>query len=371
MKRILIVYSGGHHRGGIETYLGNLFGLYDREKMQLLLVSLGEWDLTRQLTEGGLGAEVRVLSGKRLRLSTVRDLRRVVREEQAGLIVSQGVVSNAYARLTSLTTGVPNLTVVHSDLRLDYANGAKRLLYALSDRVLRRATARYIAVSEYLKAIVVSSGVRPGDVQVVYNGVSAGEPRQTNGTRFPSRSGEQISLVSVGRLHSVKNYDGLIRTVALLPEGVGLTIWGEGSEREHLGGLAASLGLGDRVRLPGESADMAEALEGADIYVQPSKSEGCSFAVAEAMLQGLPTVVTPRGGLPEQVEQGVTGLVSADLSPVSLASAIRTLVEDRDLAQRLGRAGQEAATKMYSMDKWIDKTTAALCAAAEEGTCAR
>ena len=62
--------------------------------------------------------------------------------------------------------------------------------------------------------------------------------------------------------------------------------------------------------MPGESQTMQEALADSDVYVQPSKSEGCSFAVAEAMLHGKPVVVTPCGGLPEQVDDGVTGVVA-------------------------------------------------------------
>jgi glycosyltransferase involved in cell wall biosynthesis len=154
----------------------------------------------------------------------------------------------------------------------------------------------------------------------------------------------------------------------LLPERVSLTIWGEGTERAELEGLVEDLDLGSRVRLPGESENMQQALQGVDIYLQPSKSEGCSFSVAEAMLEGKPVVVTPCGGLPEQVEDGVTGLVARDCSPEALAAAVETLVDDRGVALRLGRAAQLAAEEMYDMDKWLSQTTAALSAAASDPT---
>jgi glycosyltransferase involved in cell wall biosynthesis len=109
---------------------------------------------------------------------------------------------------------------------------------------------------------------------------------------------------------------------------------------------------------------MGQALRSADIYIQPSWSEGCSFAVAEAMLHGRPTVVTPYGGLPEQVQDGVTGVVCLGGSPQELADGVGLLIGDKALAARVGLAGKKAAEEMYAMDKWLDETTAALCQAA-------
>jgi glycosyltransferase involved in cell wall biosynthesis len=383
MTRIVVLYSGGRHWGGIETYLLNLFRLYDRRKMALVLVSMGEWELTQALRNEGRAAEVRVLSAKRARPRTVFALRRLLRAERAQLVVSQGVVANAYARLAVLGTGIPSLVVVHSDLAGDYPKRAVRWAYMLSDRALRRTTEHYVAVCRYLKDRLVASGVKPEQVTVVQNGVSLpgrrpradAELRVAVQARPPESAGALARgagtrLATVGRLHLVKNFDGLIRAMALLPPDTRLVIWGEGPERATLSSLIASLGLQDRVELCGVSDNMAQALEEADIYVQPSKSEGCSFTVAEAMLLGKPVVVTPCGGLPEQVTHGATGLVASDPSAEGLAAAISTLVRDRELAAKLAEAGQKAAEKAFAMDTWLEKTTAAVCAAARQGAAA-
>ncbi len=329
MNKAAVVYSGGRNWGGIETYLANLFRLYDREKIELLLVSLGEWELTRvvkALDRGGPGPAV--LSGRRVRLRTLLDLRRLLKSEAVALVVSQGTVANAYARLAALLAGVPSLVVVHSQMKLDYARPVIRLVYGWSDRLLRPVTKSYITVSRSLADGLIASGVDSNRVQVIYNGVEvAGSDleadRQAGRKCQPVRgAGDEVRLASVGRLHPVKNFDSLIRALALLPEGVRLTIWGDGDERPRLEALVRELGLSGRVALPGESKGMAEALEQVHIYVQPSKSEGCSFAVAEAQLHGRPVVVTPRGGLPEQVDHGVTGVIAEDISPQELAEAI-------------------------------------------------
>ena len=366
MRRVAVLYSGGLHWGGIETYLANLFRLHDRQAMELVLISMGDWDLTRGLEREGLGPMIRVLAGKRIRIGTLLEIRRILRDERLGLIVSQGTVANAYARAAALLVRVPNLVVVHSDMRLDYPKST-RWAFALSDRTLRPLTKRYITVSRDLKAKMVQSGVDASRVTVIYNGVDiAGRlpgPVCAPASRSISahKDGSTVTLATVGRLHPVKNFDGLIKAMPLLPDHVLLTVWGDGAEKARLTALVQGLGLGNRVRLPGESQNMQEALEGADIYIQPSKSEGCSFAVAEAMLCGKPVVVTPRGGLPEQVDDGVTGSVARDCSPEALAEAILPLVTDRSLAAELGEAGQREARERFSMDKWLRETTAALC----------
>jgi glycosyltransferase involved in cell wall biosynthesis len=374
MRKIVVLYSGGRQWGGIETYLANLFRLYDRQQMELVLVSLGEWDLTRAFDHEALSLAVRVLSGKRARLRTIRDLRRVLRDERAGLVVSQGTVANAYARAAALAAGVPSLVVVHSDTTLDYPGAVKRWPFALSDRALRWVTKRYVTVSRCLKDQMVHSGVRPERVSVIYNGVST-TGRTPTSTQSPHRglcaqAGEGrasgLVLATVGRLHTVKNFDALIKAMQLLPDHMRLSIWGDGPERASLTSLVDELGLGGRVSLRGESETVGQALEGVDVYVQPSKSEGCSFAVAEAMLHGKPIVVTPCGGLPEQVDDEVTGLVAADCSPEALAAAILTFVGDPGLAARLGDAARKAAEEKFSLGRWMEETTAVFCETARQ-----
>jgi glycosyltransferase involved in cell wall biosynthesis len=377
MKKIAVLYSGGRQWGGIETYLANLFKLYDRKQMELTLISLGEWDLTRAFRREGLSPLITVFSGRRIRFRTILDLRRLIKAEHVGLIVSHGTVANAYARLAALAARIPSLVVVHSDMTLDYPS-TTRWAFKLSDRLLRSLTTKYVAVSWNLKTKMVKSGIDGDRITVIYNGVNA-SGRMARAERVganaltdsrpdgPSLSGETaarervISLASVGRLHPVKNFDSLISAMSLLPARVHLTVWGDGGEKQRLLALVDRLGIGDRVALPGESQSMTDALDGVDIYVQPSKSEGFGFAVAEAMLHGKPVVVTPCGGLPEQVDDGMTGLVAADWSPQALAKAILPLVSDRSLAVKLGKAGRRAAQKKCSMQKWLTETTKALC----------
>jgi glycosyltransferase involved in cell wall biosynthesis len=400
-RTIVVVYSGARVWGGIETYLRDLFLFHDPSKMRLVLVSLGEWELNRairqeapkdgagQVREGDSAVMTsttqRCLSPRRVRPRTILDIRGVLKEEHADLVVSQGAVANAYARMAALLSGLPSLVVTHSELTNDYPRTIVRWGFTLSDRLLRPITKRYIAVSWYLKNELVRSGVSADQISVVYNGVDIRDfgvqdraplpvadgnvPRDVdlieNADEGPAISGapRDVNIVSVGRLHRVKNFDALIKAMGLLPGNMRLTIWGDGEERDNLERLIESLGLGGRVKLAGRAGSIPPVLAKADLYVQPSKSEGFGLAVVEAMLCGRPVVVAPHGSLPELVEDGETGIVAADCSPEALAASIRRVVCDVRLASRLATAGQEVSRERFSIERWLEGTTAAFAEA--------
>ena len=133
-KKIAILYSGARHFGGVENYLLNLFKSYDQSKAQLVLISLGDWDLTRKLKAEG--CEVQIFSAKRINLPTIPKISNYLKTGEFDLLVSQGVVANAYARIVSIISKVPNLVTVHSRMAGDYPVFLTRNTYRLIEKQL-------------------------------------------------------------------------------------------------------------------------------------------------------------------------------------------------------------------------------------------
>ncbi len=106
-------------------------------------------------------------------------------------------------------------------------------------------------------------------------------------------------------------------------------------------------GLGEQVQLLGARHDVPELLRNASLFVLPSRTEGMSLAILEAMASGLPVVATRVGGNVEVVEDGQTGWLVPASDPVQLAEAILQVWGDRDLAQRFGEAGRERAHRHF------------------------
>jgi len=380
-KRIAIFYQGARTYGGTENYLENLFKSYDREVVDLTLISLGDWELARRVRNAG--GKVLVLNFKWYYYPRIFKMAKLTKEEKFDLLVSQVMVANFYARLTSLLTKVPNLVVVHSDYEFDYPNGIKKLIHFLSELFLRNLTRKYIAVSRYIKDKLVSSGIKSEKIAVIYNGVDpepfeiVSKPAYTNKLRTGrqprtnppaqasyGRAGSrklkvenQIIVGSVGRLHYTKGYHNLIEAISYLKDlPIKLMIWGEGEEKKELEELIQKRELVGKVKLAGFEENLMKIYSQVDIYVQPSLSEGFGLTVVEAMLAARPVIVTPVGSLPELVVDGKTGLIAGDTNPESIAVAIKTLVENEDLAEVLAKEGQKTAIKRFSIEKWIKET---------------
>jgi glycosyltransferase involved in cell wall biosynthesis len=106
----------------------------------------------------------------------------------------------------------------------------------------------------------------------------------------------------------------------------------------------------------GLRGDVPELLDEVTVSVLPSLSEGLSNAILESMAAGVPVVATAVGGNAEAVMDGVTGLLVPPGDPAALAGAICTLLEDDELATRLGRAGRERVEERFSEKRMVRDT---------------
>lgn len=179
-----------------------------------------------------------------------------------------------------------------------------------------------------------------------YNGLTAvplyHPPRLADRLR-PGPAGNY--LLSVGRLETVKRVDLAIRAMTHLPASLSLIVAGTGTHREALEGLAASLGLGPRVRFLGEVSDdeVLDLFAGALAVVFPPYDEDYGYVTLEAFLARKPVVTTTDAGGPtEFVTHGVNGCIT-DPDPRAIAAAAASLDADRRKAARLGEAGYDLA----------------------------
>jgi glycosyltransferase involved in cell wall biosynthesis len=181
-----------------------------------------------------------------------------------------------------------------------------------------------------------------GPVTVIASAVADTGPVQRPHAERP------VTVVYAGRLVPGKNVDLLIRAftrlVAQLPAGAcRLLVIGDGPEGETLRAAAAATGAAEAIEFTGllPNPDVRQRLADAELFCLPSASEGTPSTVLEAMAAGLPVLASRAGGIPELVEDGVTGtLVPAGDEP-ALAEALFILCRDADLRRRLGQAGRE------------------------------
>ncbi len=175
------------------------------------------------------------------------------------------------------------------------------------------------------------------------------------------RRGHGPLLVFVGRLVEEKGVDDLIRAVAIVADAlpdVTAIILGEGPDRPRMEALSAELGVGDRIVFLGwvQPDAVPDYLSAADVFVGPSKRaksggvEGQGLTFIEAMLAGTPVIATRSGGIVDAVQDGRTGLLVSENEPEEIAAAIRRLVRNPELAQRLAARGREMVMSKFSRE---------------------
>jgi phosphatidyl-myo-inositol dimannoside synthase len=168
-------------------------------------------------------------------------------------------------------------------------------------------------------------------------------------------------LLSVARLAPERGIDTVLRALVQLDgaeRDVRYAVVGAGDGRRDLEALIDRLGLDGRVKLLGgvPDADLPALYDLADVYVGASRKpaftvEGFGLTLAEAASCATPVVAARSGGIPEAVRDGVTGILVDTERPDEVAGAVRTLLRDRGLAQRMGTAGRDAIEQYYNWDR--------------------
>lgn len=281
-------------------------------------------------------------------------LRGWLRRTQVHLVHAHTAHTAALAALA--VRGTPVKLVVSR--RVDFPlRGAmlSRWKYGQADRI--------IAVSEAVRRILVSGGVRGDRVVVVPDGVGCTEasPWVTHGGPLRDQlmvNAETLLVGIVAALAPHKDYPTFLRAaqqVAAQDPSVHFVIVGEGPLRFSLEAETNHLGLASRVHFLGFREDVRSLMMAFDIVVLSSKEEGLGSVLLEAMSLGKPIAATAAGGIPEIVADGETGILAPPRDPQALAEAILRLLRDPRLRERLGSAARTAVQR-FSVNRMVEST---------------
>ncbi|MEA3245610.1 MAG: glycosyltransferase [Gemmatimonadota bacterium] len=266
-----------------------------------------------------------------------RAIRRAVREFQPDVVHAHwwfpGGLSAALAGMK-----VPLVVTLHgSDVRL---TAGSALAPALMRFVLGRSAA-VTAVSSWLCA--EANRLARAEVHTV-------APMPVDDSPAAAAAARGRSVLFVGRLNAQKGVRDLIDAARLLPGDVAIDIVGEGNDRAALEARASEAGLARRVRWHGRLAprEVRRLYPAAGVVAIPSRDEGLGLVAVEAQLAAAPVVAYRSGGLTDLVEDGVSGLLAEPGNVPALAGAIRRVLDDPALANRIGAGGRGRALARFS-----------------------
>ena len=212
---------------------------------------------------------------------------------------------------------------------------------------------RTIAVSESTKSDLVDRGLSADDIVVIPNGIDV-----DHYTPAPEERAVRPTLLFLGRLKKYKRVDLVLRALReLAAEGIDveLVVGGAGDQAAPLETLAKELGVDDRVNFAGFVADPVKLgfLRSSWIHVLTSHKEGWGISNLEAGACGTPTVASDAPGLRESVVDGETGILVPHGDVTALVDALRRLIRDPELRQRMGAAARTFAER-YSWSASTD-----------------
>lgn len=254
--------------------------------------------------------------------------------------------------LAAKTTGIPISHCEHSSA--NYRTGFGRLCAKF---ILPRVQS-IICNSTYTKRSVAEAfHVAENKMLVIYNPVI---PRKHECAPSDTRKMLEIPEHSfvighIGGMIEQRDQATLINAFAKTKASIGnaiLLLIGDGPKRIDLESLVARLGLGESVRFLGYTDRVGDCLHVMDIYINPTLDEGFGIAVVEAMLAGLPVVLSDRGAHPELVEDGISGFLYCGGDAVALSSTIEHLAASAELRTAIGNAALNRAASHFSPEQY-------------------
>ena len=341
--------------GGSERQLFLLLKNLDRSRFEAQVVVFN--DSPYETFESGLeeaGVEVvKVPSASKRVWSRIWWLLGYLRRERFDVVHSWTAHDNLYAGVVGALAGVPvRWGSIRGSLQLEGFRSLSGPVRAL----ILRSPARLVVNSESIRRELLAAGVRDNRIIVLANCVEVARDRDGSVDLSARGIESRHRLIGiVGNLRPVKNQRMFIHSMAqvLTKHGdlravvVGQPIDSAPGYQKLLQAEIDSLGLTDRVVLLGFRADVSALMERFEVLCLTSRNEGLPNVVLEAMAAGTPVVATRVGGVPELIANGETGLL-VELDDVeALADQVLTVLENRELAGRLSRAGRQRVERRH------------------------
>jgi glycosyltransferase involved in cell wall biosynthesis len=271
----------------------------------------------------------------------------IIRKKVVDLVVLNGDRSGFWGRLVKAVARppVPFIWIMHlhhDDMARNW-HFPKKLIYKLGYLATLPFCDFIVTVSSANKEkLIQKEGVPVEKIHVIYNTVGYEESNNREDLNLRdvyNIKSDEIVIGSICQINKQKGLEYLVEALVPLCKTYKLkaVIAGDGPSRDHIAQLVKKKGLSDKIIMPGYIHNVSDHMKLFDIYAMPSVYEGFPIALVEAMSYNLPVIATDIDGCKEAIENGRNGLLVAAKDSKSLESAIRRLILDAPLRERLGK----------------------------------
>lgn len=360
-----VVY--GFHTGGLENGIVNLIRHLPRGEFRHVIVSLTDRSVgfsQRLVDEDVEFIELNKAPGHGFKLYP--RLYRLFKSLAPDIVHTRNLAA-LETQVPAWMAGVP--VRIHGEHGWDVSDpeGTKRR-YQWVRKIYRPFVSHYVALSGHLERYLNQRvGVPSTCIERICNGVDVDRFSPAAEGRAllmdsPFNASNLRVISTVGRLQAIKDQMTLVEAFALLLQrypqessNLRLMLVGDGPMRPLLEEKVSALNFRDRVWFAGERSDVPDVMCATDVFVLPSRAEGISNTILEAMSCGVPVVATDVGGNGELVVPGATGLLVPAAQPEAMAEAIARYALHPKNASVAGRAGRARIVQHFSIEHMVEQ----------------
>jgi glycosyltransferase involved in cell wall biosynthesis len=306
---------------------------------------------------------IQFLDFKKSFIKSIKRLRSIILDIKPDVIHTHSFQPGIWARLSSIFTSSKIISTVHCPYPYFCAKNIKdRFKRFVETSTINFFNFRVICVSDAIKNHLLKwTSIDCRKLIVIKAGVKVNKKRSEEGAKGKLREELIIKnkyiISTVGRLSVEKGYDSLLEAFKLLRSRIEecyLLIIGDGVLLRQLKKLARRLGIQDNTIFLGYVKDVYPFLEISSVYVCSSRYEGLPISILEAMSMEVPVVATAVGGIPELIENNVSGFLVEPDRPDMMADRLQAMLENKDFRKRIGKEGKRKVIQEFEIDKVVE-----------------
>lgn len=337
---------------GAEKFVVDLALNINKEMFQVYIVitySLCDSVLKDQLTHAGI--VIIDCSGKKYILRLMRMLKQTAMIRPDIIHTNIGSLLHMLPVMILCRTKRRIYTIHSSTERIYGGNLIKKWIYRIAFKYFRVVP---VAISNHVKeTAMIQFKLKSKDIFKIYNGVDT-EYFQSS---ISHKNTGKITCISTGSLYYIKNHKLILKSLSKIIEKnskVNLILVGDGELKNELKIQAEQLRIKENVDFVGQTSDVKQYLEKADIFILSSLTEGFSIATLEAMSMGIPIIATDCGGVLDIVLNNYNGFIVKNNDEYEMRKAILELVSNENLRKEMGRLSRKQAEK-FSLKKCVQE----------------
>lgn len=364
MKALILITKGNF--GGAQRYVFDIATHAKQQGIETLVACGPEGILSKKLEDAGVHTWTLASSKRDISLlhefKLAKELFLLIRKERPDIVHVNSSKIGGLGALISRLCGVRKIIFTSHGWAF---NEARPLYQKLIIRFLAWLTVllshKTIAVSDNVRNSIITLPFIKNKVVRIFNGVdsaslSRADAQQEINNLLGITLGTYTELVCVAELHPNKDHETLLEAFASLPTSTRLTLIGDGEERERLTRLATQLHLSDRIVFAGFVSAPARLLKAFDIFVLSSRTEALSYTILEAGIAGLPIVASRVGGIPEIIEDQISGLLATPGSATEFKSQLERYINSPDLRSAHSHVLEKRIREQFSVQQMVSET---------------